>query len=81
MKLTDCLAKILRKYKINHTFGLQGGAVVHIFDSLEKYGIKIVYTLHEQAAALAAASNAKVNNKFCNSPFRFSLSENIREIW
>ena len=64
MKLTDVIGATLKNYGVSEAFGLQGGAVVHIFDSLEKYGIKIVYTLHEQAAALAAASNAKVNNKF-----------------
>ena len=36
MKLTDTLAKILQENSINHVFGLQGGAVVHIFDSIEK---------------------------------------------
>ena len=64
MKLTDVIGATLRKYRVNEVFGLQGGAVVHIFDSIEKYGIKTVYTLHEQAASLAAVSNAKVTNKF-----------------
>lgn len=36
MKLTDALAEVLKENKIKHVFGLQGGAVVHIFDSLEK---------------------------------------------
>ena len=35
MKLTDSIAKILKKNGIKDVFGLQGGAVVHIFDSLE----------------------------------------------
>ena len=35
MKLTDILPRVLTKNDVNHTFGLQGGAVVHIFDSLE----------------------------------------------
>ena len=34
MKLTDCLANILKKNNVKHVFGLQGGAVVHIFDSI-----------------------------------------------
>jgi len=59
MKLTDALASILKVYKINHVFGLQGGAVVHIFDSLENQKIGITYTHHEQAAALAAVAYAK----------------------
>ena len=35
MKLTDIIAKLLKKIK-STKFGLQGGAVVHIFDSLIK---------------------------------------------
>jgi Thiamine pyrophosphate-requiring enzymes [acetolactate synthase, pyruvate dehydrogenase (cytochrome), glyoxylate carboligase, phosphonopyruvate decarboxylase] len=60
MKLSDVLAKTLIKYKIKNVFGLQGGAVVHIFDSLEKYNINVVYTLHEQTASLAASANSKI---------------------
>ncbi len=59
MKLTDVIALTLKKYKVNEVFGLQGGAVVHIFDSIEKIGIKTVYTLHEQTASLASVSNSK----------------------
>ena len=36
MKLTDALAEILKENSVNQVFGLQGGAVVHIFDSIEK---------------------------------------------
>ena len=61
MKLTDVLAKILKKNSVKQVFGLQGGAVVHIFDSLEKYKIQVTYTNHEESAALAATANAKVN--------------------
>ena len=61
MKLTDTLAKILQENSINHVFGLQGGAVVHIFDSIEKKKIGVTYTNHEQSAALAAVANAKCN--------------------
>jgi hypothetical protein len=38
MKVTDLIAKFLKKNKVNQVFGLQGGAVVHIFDSLFKQG-------------------------------------------
>jgi len=61
MKLTDVLAKILKKNSVNQVFGLQGGAVVHIFDSMEKFRMQVTYTNHEESAALAAAANAKVN--------------------
>ena len=36
MKVTDRIAEILSNNNIKNIFGLQGGAVVHIFDSLEK---------------------------------------------
>ncbi len=62
MKLTDVLAEILKKNSINQVFGLQGGAVVHIFDSLEKYKFKVTYINHEESAALASISNAKIND-------------------
>ena len=62
MKLTDVLALILKENKIKNAFGLQGGAVVHMFDSLEKYKIDVTYTSHEQTASMAAVSNAKATN-------------------
>ena len=64
MKLTDIIGLTLKKHGIETVFGLQGGAVVHIFDSIEKYGIKTVYTLHEQTASLACVSNSKSTNIF-----------------
>ncbi len=60
MKVTDKIAEILSKNKIKNIFGLQGGAVVHIFDSLEKKNFNVTYNHHEQSAALAAVANAKV---------------------
>ena len=36
MKFTDLIAEFFEKNNIDQVFGLQGGAVVHIFDSLEK---------------------------------------------
>lgn len=62
MKLTDTIARTLKEYKIKHVFGLQGGAAVHIFDSLEKNKIGVTYTNHEQSAALAAVAYAKATN-------------------
>jgi len=62
MKLTDVLAKILKVNNIKNIFGLQGGAVVHIFDSLEKLKLNVTYNLHEESAALAAVANAKATN-------------------
>jgi acetolactate synthase-1/2/3 large subunit len=63
MKLSDALAEVLFEENIKSAFGLQGGAVVHLFDSMEKVGIKVVYTHHEQSASLAAVANAKVTGE------------------
>ena len=63
MKVTDLIAKLLKQNKIDHAFGLQGGAVVHIFDSLIKNKINITFTHHEESAALAAVSNAKAKQQ------------------
>ena len=60
MKLTDVFAKVVKSIGIKHVFGLQGGAVVHFFDSLEKFKIGVTYNHHEESAALAAVSYAKV---------------------
>ena len=45
MKATDLLAKFLKKNGVKNVFGLQGGAVAHIFDSLEKSKINVRNTI------------------------------------
>ena len=60
MKLSHYLAKSLENLGVTHVFGVQGGAVVHLFDSIHtQTDIKVCYTHHEQSAALAAVSCAK----------------------
>jgi acetolactate synthase-1/2/3 large subunit len=60
MKVSDVVAEFL-KTKVSHVFGLQGGAVVHLFDSCERLGPKPIYCHHEQAAAFAAGGYAMVH--------------------
>lgn len=60
MKGSDYVAHFL-KDKVGHVFGLQGGAVVHLFDSCERIGPRTVYCHHEQAAGFAAVSYARVH--------------------
>ena len=63
MKLTDYVADYLAGQGIRRVFGLTGGAVVHLFDSVNKHPeIQPVFTHHEQAAALAAKAYAHVGN-------------------
>jgi acetolactate synthase-1/2/3 large subunit len=63
MKLTDYVIDFLVRRNIRHVFGLTGGAVVHLFDSAYKNkNINTIFCHHEQAAALAAVSYARVTN-------------------
>ncbi len=63
IKLTDVIANSLSDNNVNTVFGVQGGAVVHIFDSIHQVtDINVCYNHHEQASALAAVANSKVNN-------------------
>jgi len=63
VKVTDLIAKTLHNSGLKSCFGLQGGAVVHIFDSLEKEGIDVYYMHHEQSASLAAVANSKLSGE------------------
>lgn len=63
IKVTDLIAKILASAEVKSCFGLQGGAVVHIFDSLEKEGINVYYLHHEQSASLASVANSKTTGE------------------
>lgn len=63
MKLTDYVIDFLLKHGVEYVFGLTGGAVVHLFDSASKNpGMHSIFCHHEQAAALAAVSYARVKN-------------------
>ena len=64
MKLTDFMADFFAKKGIDIAFGLTGGAVVHIFDSLDKHPkITPIFCHHEQAASFAAPAYSKVKQK------------------
>ena len=60
MRVSRYIAEFL-KGKVNNVFGLQGGAVVHLFDACERFGPKPIYCHHEQAAGFAAASYARIH--------------------
>jgi len=63
MKTTDYVAKFIKEEGVNHVFGVTGGAVVHLFDSIANTpGIMPVFTHHEQAASLAAEAYSRVTN-------------------
>lgn len=62
IKVSDYVAQFLKAKGVKYVFGLQGGAVVHLFDSIDKTpGIQTVFPHHEQCAALAAVSYGRVS--------------------
>lgn len=63
MKVSDLIAELLEEAGVRHAFGVQGGAVVHIFDSLEKSRIDVNYSVFEQSAALAAVAASRVSGQ------------------
>ena len=61
MKLSDYVVDFLVEQNIKYVFGITGGAIVHIFDSIEKNTeIKYICTEHEQAAAMAADAYSRI---------------------
>ncbi len=64
IKLSDFLALKLKENNVNNVYGLTGGAVVHIFDSIQRSNIEVTFTNHEQAAAFAAVGHSKLTNGY-----------------
>ena len=64
IKLSDYIANTLKKNEVDKVYGLTGGAVVHIFDSIQRSNIDITFTNHEQAAAFAAVGHSKLTNGY-----------------
>lgn len=64
-KVTDIVADLLAKKGVKVVFGVSGGAALHIMHSISKnLSIELVTTHHEQAAAMAADSVARISNNF-----------------
>lgn len=63
MKLTDYVAQFLAEQGIRYVFGVTGGAVVHLFDSVaRRRDMQPIFTHHEQAAAFAAQAYARAKD-------------------
>ncbi len=62
VKLSDWVFRFVADLGVRHVFELTGGGAMHLNDSLGTSGLEYVCTLHEQAAAMAAESYAKVAN-------------------
>jgi acetolactate synthase-1/2/3 large subunit len=63
IKLSDWVFQFVAGLGVKHVFEVTGGGAMHLNDSLGQCrGLEYVCTLHEQAAAMAAESYAKVTN-------------------
>ena len=62
MIAVDYIAKRIKE-ETDIVFGITGGAIVYLFNSLDKAGIKIVNMHNEQACAIAADAYARVSGK------------------
>ena len=63
MKLSDWVFRFVADLGVKHVFEVTGGGAMHLNDSLGQcQEIEYICTLHEQAAAMAAESYAKIAN-------------------
>ena len=60
VKLSDWIFDHLKREGVRHVFELTGGGAMHLNDSLGASGIEYICMVHEQGAAMAAESYAKV---------------------
>lgn len=64
IKVSDYLIEFLLDKKIDKVFGYIGGAVAHIYHSIDKNdNIEIINCIHEQGAAFAAEGYARISGK------------------
>ncbi len=63
MKVSDYIAKFIKKYS-SHIFVGQGGNIIHVLDSCAKLrGLNVIPSQNEQGAAIAADAYSRFNNK------------------
>ncbi len=72
MKVSDYLIEFLLEKNINKVFGYIGGAVAHIYHSVDKYdNMELINCINEQGAGFAAEGYARVSG---NSGVSFATS-------
>ena len=62
IKLSDWVFQYVASLGVKQVFEVTGGGAMHLNDSLGQSGLEYICMLHEQAAAMAAESYAKVRN-------------------
>ena len=59
----DLLVKVLEEEGVSVVFGYPGAAVLHIFESLSRSGVRPIVTAHEQGAVHAADGYARTTGR------------------
>lgn len=63
MTVADYVALFLAKNNIRHVFGMTGGASLHLIHAIRRRSdIKMVFTHHEQSAAMCADAYSRASN-------------------
>ncbi len=64
VRVADLIARILVEHGVRDCFMLTGGGAMHLNDAFAREaGLRKVFTHHEQAAAIAAESYARLSNR------------------
>lgn len=64
MKISDYIIDFLLEKKIDKVFGYVGGAVAHIYHSIDKNDkIEVINCIHEQGASFAAEGYSRITGK------------------
>lgn len=64
IRVADLIARILVEHGVEDCFMLTGGGAMHLNDAFGRQtGLRKIYTHHEQAAAIAAESYARLSNR------------------
>ena len=62
MKLSDYIAEFISNLGVRHVFAINGGAALHIMDSISKHEhLELFCPHHEQSAAMAADAYSRVS--------------------
>ena len=63
-KISDYVIEFLLEKEVNKVFGYIGGAVAHLYHSIDKYDdIEMINCIHEQGAGFACEGYARVTGK------------------
>lgn len=65
-RVADYIADFLVEHGINRVFSVVGGGAMYMNDALgNKEGLDVVYTQHEQGAAIGAEGHARITGRAC----------------